>query len=499
MDKKSTNVEGRSSNKDHPSSDNVANNGSVHYSLLQGLPIPTFVIDHDHRVMFWNRALEELSGIKAEDVMGTRQQWRAFYASKRPCMADLLVAEAFEGIERWYAGKYSKSRLIDEAFEATDFFPDLGENGRWLHFTAAAIRDNDGTLVGAVETLEDITIRKDAEEALVESEQKLQSVIQGFPIPAFLIGRNHVVTHWNQALEELSGIPSRDVIGTNHHWRPFYKKERPCLADFLLDQSLEAIHVWYADKASPSNLIDGAYEVTDFFPDLGVAGRWLHFTAAAVKNSQGELVGAIETLEDITDRKTAEQNLQKAHDELEIRVQKRTKDLLESSRVLKAEVIERRQAQQNLKKREQELKVKSDNLEEVNTALRVLLKQREDDKRELEEKILANTKEPLLPYLEKLKKTRLDEHQLANLSEIETNLNDIISPFIRSLTTKYLNLTPREVQVAALVKGGKTTKEIAEFLNTSTAAVDFHRYNIRIKLGLINKKVNLRTHLISYL
>jgi len=212
MDKKSTNMEGRSSSKDHPSSDNVVNNGSVHYSLLQGLPIPTFVIDHDHRVMFWNRALEELSGIKAEDVMGTRQQWRAFYASKRPCMADLLVAEAFEGIERWYAGKYSKSRLIDEAFEATDFFPDLGENGRWLRFTAAAIRDNDGTLVGAVETLEDITIRKDAEEALVESEQKLQSVIQGFPIPAFLIGRNHVVTHWNQALEELSGIPSRDVV-----------------------------------------------------------------------------------------------------------------------------------------------------------------------------------------------------------------------------------------------------------------------------------------------
>jgi len=135
----------------------------------------------------------------------------------------------------------------------------------------------------------------------------------------------------------------------------------------------------------------------------------------------------------------------------------------------------------------------------VNTALKVLLKQREEDKRELEEKILANVKEILLPYVDKLKRTKLDEHQLANLNVIETNLNNIISPFIRSLTAKYLDLTPREVQVATLVKEGKTTKEIAELLHSSTAAVDFHRNNIRVKLGLKNKKANLRTHLMSYL
>jgi DNA-binding CsgD family transcriptional regulator len=82
---------------------------------------------------------------------------------------------------------------------------------------------------------------------------------------------------------------------------------------------------------------------------------------------------------------------------------------------------------------------------------------------------------------------------------IEKNLKEIISPFIKSLTTKYLNLTPKEVQVASLVKEGKTTKEIADFLNTSTAAIDFHRNHIRMKLGLKNNKINLRTYLLTSL
>ena len=178
MAKKSTTMESRSSSKDHPSSDNVVNHGSVHYNLLQGLPIPTFVIDHDHRVIYWNRALEELSGIKAKDVVGTRQQWRAFYGSERPCMADLLVDESPETVPRWYTGKFIKSKLIDEAYEATDFFPDLGDRGKWLRFTAAVIRNAGGALVGAVETLEDITETKQAEAALLKAHDDLESKVR---------------------------------------------------------------------------------------------------------------------------------------------------------------------------------------------------------------------------------------------------------------------------------------------------------------------------------
>ncbi len=147
-------------------------------SIIGGSPIPTFVIGRDHRILYWNRALEELSRIPAGDVVGTNQQWRAFYARERPCLADLLVDGALKAIPTWYTGKYIPSKLIDEAYEATDFFPELGEEGRWLRFTAAVLRDPRGEIVGVVETLEDITERRQAEEALRAAHEKLESRVR---------------------------------------------------------------------------------------------------------------------------------------------------------------------------------------------------------------------------------------------------------------------------------------------------------------------------------
>ena len=142
-------------------------------AILHGSPIPQFVIDRDHKVIQWNEALEEYSGIRASEVLGTSQQWRAFYPQERPCMADLLVDGQIEKIPRWYSGKYTKSPLIDDAYEATDFFPHMGKSGTWLHFTAAPIRDDREEIIGAVETLEDITDRKISEEALHQANKKL--------------------------------------------------------------------------------------------------------------------------------------------------------------------------------------------------------------------------------------------------------------------------------------------------------------------------------------
>jgi PAS domain-containing protein len=201
-------------------------------SIIQGFSIPAFVIGKDHKVIYWNRALEQLSKIPMSEVMGTNKQWRAFYAEQRPCMADLLVDGASERIPKWYEGKYTKSELLEDAYEATDFFPDLGVSGKWLRFTAAAVRDSRGKIIGAVETLEDITERKLAEQAQRESEQRLYSVIEGSPFPTFVIGLDHKVIYWNRALEELSRIPAEEVIGTSQHWRAFYAKERPCMLIF---------------------------------------------------------------------------------------------------------------------------------------------------------------------------------------------------------------------------------------------------------------------------
>jgi PAS domain-containing protein len=277
-------------------------------SIVQGFSIPAFVIGKDHKVIYWNHALERLSKIPMREVAGTNQQWRAFYAEERPCMADLLVDGVSERIPKWYEGKYTKSDLLEEAYEATDFFPDLGENGRWLRFTAAAVRDSKGQLIGAVETLEDITERMSAEASRREGEQRLFGVIEGSPIPTFVIGLDHKVIYWNRALEQLSKIPAEEVIGTSQHWRAFYAKERPCMADLLVNQSLETIPEWYRG-VSKSKLLDETFEAEGFFPDLGESGRWLRFTAASIRSSQGVLVGAIETLEDFTERKFTEQRL----------------------------------------------------------------------------------------------------------------------------------------------------------------------------------------------
>jgi PAS domain S-box-containing protein len=275
------------------------------YSIIEGSPFPTFVIGLDHKVIYWNRALEELSRIPAEEVIGTRQHWRAFYANERPCMADLLVDQSLETIPEWYRG-VSKSKLLDETFEAEGFFPDLGEKGRWLWFTAATIRSSQGALVGAIETLGDFTERKYAEQRLIESEKRLNSIFEGFSIPAFVIGKDHKVILWNRALEKLSKIPAEEMIGTNNHWRAFYAKERPCMADLLVDSAVKNISRWYSGKYRKFDVAEDAFEATDFFPELGKKGRWLRFTAAVIRDSQGELVGAVETLEDITDQKSAE-------------------------------------------------------------------------------------------------------------------------------------------------------------------------------------------------
>ena len=154
-------------------------------------------------------------------------------------------------------------------------------------------------------------------------------------------------------------------------------------------------------------------------------------------------------------------------------------------------------AEETIKKREEELNVKSENLQEANTALKVLLKRREEDKTELEEKVVTNVQQLITPYLEKISQTRLDTRQRTFLEILESHLNDIVSPFLHKMSTMHLQLTPQEIQVATLIKSGRTSKEIANILSISTNAVDFHRKNIRKKFGLNHQKTNLRSFLLT--
>jgi PAS domain S-box-containing protein len=206
---------------------------------------------------------------------------------------------------------------------------------------------------------------------------------------------------------------------------------------------------------------------------------------------EGKIVAVSVIVKDITNQKNAEQELQRAHLELERRVRERTEELSKTNERLLQEIEER-------KKVEDQLQLKSDNLEEVNTALKVLLKKREEDQKELEEKVLTNMRGLAMPYLEKLKGMGLNDRQAAYVNILETTLTDIVSPFSRNLASSFSSLSPTEIQVANLVGEGKTSKDMAEMMGLSVRTIEGYRDKIRKKLRIKNKKVNLRTHLKSF-
>jgi len=175
------------------------------------------------------------------------------------------------------------------------------------------------------------------EAKLRESEERLSQIIKGSSAPTFVINNSHVVTHWNKACESLTGITASEVIGTDKQWTAFYSKKRPVIADIIVDKATgKIVNGYYHGKYQESVLINGAYQAEDFFIHMGKDGKWLFFTAAPLKNSKGEIIGAIETLQDVTERKQTQQALQKSHDELELRVKERTAQLEASMYELEA-------------------------------------------------------------------------------------------------------------------------------------------------------------------
>jgi PAS domain S-box-containing protein len=284
------------------------------HSIIQGYPIPAFVIGKDHRVIYWNKALEELSGIKAHEVVGTIEQWRAFYSAERPCMADLLIDETLGAIPHWYNGKCSKSKLIEEAYEATEFYPDLGDNGKWLHFTAAAIRNSQGVLVGAIETHDDVTRRKKTEEALITANQQLRDIIEFLPDATFVVDKDHKVIAWNRAIEEMTGISKAGMIGKADHacTVPFYGERRPHLLD-LIDAEDEDLESKYQLVQRKGNIL---YAQT-YVPHLyGGKGAYVFATGAPLFDMHGNRVGAIESIRDITESKLKEDALKESQQQL---------------------------------------------------------------------------------------------------------------------------------------------------------------------------------------
>lgn len=224
--------------------------------------------------------------------------------------------------------------------------------------------------------------------------------------------------------------------------------------------------------------------------------RWFEATFSVQFGTEGQFLMQEGVCRDINDHLQSLDTLDENAD-LEALVRIKTAELIQTNDELLKEINNRRETERALREREAFLEMERGSLQETNTALKVLLKRRESDQQDLEEQVMVNVKEFVLPYLDMLKDLPLDERQSAYVNILESNLADITSAFSKRLSLDYYNLTKSERKVANFIRQGKKTREIAILLNLSPRTVESFRLSIRHKLRLNNSKINLRTFLQS--
>jgi PAS domain S-box-containing protein len=285
-------------------------------SLVQNSALATIVVDLQHKVIFWNKACEELTGTKAVDMIGTSDQWKPFYDHKRPGALDLIIENEIGGKKgreeyRKHCKEYCISDNVKNGFHAERSYPHLGGKARYVAFDAAPIYGANGKIIAAMETLQDITERKKAEEKLAEKDKFIESLIQSSAVATFVVDSQHKVIFWNKACEELTGTKAADVLGTSNQWKPFYDEQIPCAADLVIysETGTEKGYEKYYEGYSNSILIKKGLHTERSYPNLGGRFRYLAFDAAPIYNANGEIVAAVETLHDITVLKKAQQKM----------------------------------------------------------------------------------------------------------------------------------------------------------------------------------------------
>jgi PAS domain S-box-containing protein len=301
--------------------------------LCEGSPIPMFVINKDHKVILWNKACAELTGYVADDMIGTDRQYRPFYSEKRPVIADLIVDNDIDGLHKYYGKQMvQESGVVEGAYEARDFYDNLGGKSRHLYFLAAPIYDEKGDIIAAIETLQDVTRVEEMAAHLTQYAETLkgelvqnitlrktiEGIIEGSPIPMFVINKDHRVILWNKACTELTGYDAEDMIGADRQYRPFYSEKRPVIADLIVDNDFEGLQKFYGKKrVQESGTIENAYEAHDFYDNLGGKSRHLYFLAAPIYDEKGDIIGAIETLQDVSREREMEIGLKEYAETLE--------------------------------------------------------------------------------------------------------------------------------------------------------------------------------------
>jgi PAS domain S-box-containing protein len=332
----------------------------------------------------------------------------------------------------------------------------------------------------------DITARRLAEKALCKSEAKYRFLTEKMNDIIWTADLDFHITYDSPSVEKALGFTLEERMGQT-------------ASEMLTPESYtKALHVLRAElERDQEEGVDPDRTIKlelEYYHKNG-STVWMECIVSGIRNDSGSILGLHGVSRNISDRKRVELELKKHRDQLENLIDERTSELTKAYEKLKQENEIRKTAEIALKSREIELEKGRRELEEMNSALKVLLKQRESDKVNMEMNIISNIKTSVLPYIDKLESSGLSESQMRALLLMKSLLGDITSPFIRKVSSEYLGFTPHEIQVASLIKEGKSSKEIAELLNISLNTVHTYRYKIRIKTGLKNNKVNLRSYL----
>jgi PAS domain S-box-containing protein len=368
---------------------------------------------------------------KAENVM-LIEKGEPIYTLEKNLGLPLSKVEKREGLRAVASLPLSdKSKIIGCINVASHVFDEISLSSRIALETIAAQAGN-------------VIARLQAKQALQESEEHLRSLMLN--AEHFAVYRLKINDSERHGLEVVFVSPSiMEIMGVSNPEK--------------FETWFENVHVDDRERIVSANL--RAFETREFNEIMKIdhpqkKHRWVHSIAKGIPYPSGAIQYVNGIMIDITERKLAEEAL------------------LE---------------------KENELKSKTNKLQEINTALNVLLEKRAEDKIRLQERVLSNVKKLAVPYVEKLGKSDLSETQRAILDVIESSLYEIVSPFTLRLSSDSFGLTPTEIKVAALIKQGKGTKEVAAIRNLSQKTVARHRENIRNKLGIKNKKINLQSHL----
>lgn len=439
-------------------------------TFLDCLPVPVFFEDRRGRCRGCNRAFEEFTGKTRGDLRGKTVFVRA--------------QDAPSGSRGKRKGSPAcRSEFRTEAGVLTD----REGNPRKVVSRTAVLRDSRGRPAGRICAVRD-TAEQNGEESLRKSLGRYRTLLDGIEDGYYETDLKGNLTFFNSGLTAITGYSPGEMAGMNY--RVFMDRYNGRL---IFDTFRKVFRTGRSTRSFDWEIIrkDGTKAV-------------IEASISLIADEGDRPSGFRGIIRDVTKRKEAENALRESREELEKNqgeleriVQSRTEKWKETNDRLLREIREREKTERNLRERERELKEQSRFLEEVNTALRVILNQRERDQVDLQGNILANVRELILPYLDRLKSDHLNESQRTCIEVIESNLKNILSPFITNTRLNQLNLTHSEIRIANLVRHGKSTKEIAQILGLSERTIEAHRDRIRAKLHLRGKRSNLRAHLIS--